>query len=105
MRTFVIYLAGLFTGIAACFLLYFYHASSQPIYTTNHDLLLALGSSGEHQVVLPAQTRLTHQWSASEGFEQFCLSVNLEGYDQSSVAKSTSSGTFPYWIRLPATQK
>lgn len=98
MSRWLIYAGGVFTGLALAGAFHVARAGREPVYVTGQDLSIQFDQMKGVSCVVPSGTRLTHTWSASEGFEQFCLSLNLEGADAAAVSRTGQVGTAPYQL-------
>ncbi len=98
MTKLLVYGAGIVTGLLLAGALYSLQVGRDPIYVVSEDLSIQFDQTKGVACTVPLGTRLTHVWSASEGFDQFCLALNIDGSDRTVVSRTEAVGTSPYWL-------
>ncbi len=96
MSKLLAYVAGIISGLMIAGVLYVSLADREEIYVTSQDLSIEFDQIKDVACTVPSGTKITHKWSASEGFDQFCLSLNIE--DRTSLSRTEQIGTSPYWL-------
>jgi len=102
MSRLLAYGLGVISGLGVAGLVGIALSGRDKVYVTERDFTVALDRATGDACSLPAGTRLTHTWSASEGFDQYCLALNVENVDRAAIAPTDDVGTSPYWLSAHA---
>jgi hypothetical protein len=98
LRTSIAYVLGLVSGVALACGVWLFFEDHHATWITSRPVEIQMGEHGEQSIALPKNTELLHQWFFSEGFDQLCLTVNVDGRTRDAFMQSERGGRVePYW--------
>lgn len=99
LKTALTYFAGLVSGVVLAGGVWLYSEAHVATWITSRPVELQLGEHGDRSVELPRNTELLHEWFFSEGFDQLCLTVNVDGRARDAFVQAQHGGQVePYWV-------